>query len=147
MPNTAAARAKALTAGQSTPVLVTSLIALEAQLAELEATSADAQALRLPRAWIIEALEHRFPEASAAVEQAFDTAPEDAEVDYVAVLLAAVPVSYDLLYNERKGAHMAAPGASAMLCGLPFGRSRWAQMGITNGNATTCAGCRKATGH
>jgi hypothetical protein len=53
---------------------------------------------RMVRAWIIDALENRYPNASAAVELAFDSAQlalmetgVEPEVDYVAVLLGAIP--------------------------------------------------------
>lgn len=53
---------------------------------------------RMVRAWIIDTLENRYPDASAAVELAFDSAQlalmetgVEPEVDYVAVLLGAIP--------------------------------------------------------
>lgn len=53
---------------------------------------------RLVRAWIIDGLSERYPDADAAVEIAFDSAQlalmetgVEPEVDYVAVLLANIP--------------------------------------------------------
>lgn len=89
MISTKRAEARALVAQQSTRTLVTGLEAL--------AVPTD-QAETLARAWIIDALEERFPVASAAVQAAFDAndaamiaGQEPAEVDYVAVLLANIP--------------------------------------------------------
>lgn len=91
------AKAKKFIAGQSTSMLTTSLLLVDAQERTPETV--------LTRAWIIEELENRFPEASAAVEKAFDemdmaimSAPEGAdpvqfEVDYVAILLASIPAA------------------------------------------------------
>lgn len=88
-------KARAFVENQSTATLVTSLriLAAKANLDEHE---------RMARAWIIEGLEDRYPDASAAVEAAFDSAESRAmeaadagqpveEIDYVAVLLAHVP--------------------------------------------------------
>jgi hypothetical protein len=89
MTTTKRTEARALVAQQSTRTLVTSLRTL--------ATPSD-QAETLARAWIIDALEERFPAASAAVQAAFDAndaamiaGQDPAEVDYVAVLLASIP--------------------------------------------------------
>jgi hypothetical protein len=88
------AEAAQVIARTSTPTLVTSLIAVDKMAGQ--------EALRV-RAWIIEALEERYPEASAAVEAAFEANeaamiaapdgadPADFDVDYVAVLIAALP--------------------------------------------------------
>lgn len=70
-------------------VLIESLLTIE--------TQPRTQERALVRAWLIEELEHRHPAASDAVERAFedsvnavtDGQPEP-EVDYVAVLVAAV---------------------------------------------------------
>lgn len=82
---------------QTTPVLVVTLAQLDIQFADA-ATKAKhtgdygtVQALNMVRSWTIEALELRYPAASQAVEAAFDNAADDEEVDYVAVLLAAIP--------------------------------------------------------
>lgn len=86
-----AARLAALFARTSTPALVTSLRTLDAT-----ATTAER---RWARAKTIEELERRYPTASAAVEAAFEAAElrieagEDVEVDYAAVLIAAIPAS------------------------------------------------------
>ncbi len=83
----------ALFAKSSTPTLVTSLLTLDAMPAAPEHSWA--------RAKTIEELERRFPAASQSVEDAFEKAEariiageEDVpEVDYVAVLVAAIPLS------------------------------------------------------
>lgn len=61
-------------------------------------TAPSTEETRMVRAWTIEEIEHRYPEAGAAAAAAFDDADrvlveEDrvVEVDYVAVLLAALP--------------------------------------------------------
>lgn len=83
-------RAKRFTQAQSTAVLSTSLLKLydDGKTRTLSAEE------RLVHAWITDELEERFPEASAAVERAFDEAEDNdvAEVDYVAVLLAHIPL-------------------------------------------------------
>lgn len=93
------ARAKALTAAQSTPALVASLRALAPQIEAARATAdrtraiADydqCAALNTTHAWIAEALENRYPQAVKALETAFE-ANEDA--DYDAVLITAIPES------------------------------------------------------
>jgi hypothetical protein len=87
------AEARALTAAQPTATLVTSLRAIVDPKTPEE---------RMVHAWIIDALEERYPAAGAAVEKAFDEAEQKAimsgelahpaeDVDYVAVLLAAIP--------------------------------------------------------
>lgn len=92
------AKAKSFTTCQSTPVLVTSLRALGAQITTATAIARktkrydDVQALNLVAYWTREALENRYPEAAAAVEKAFDDDP-DGDLDYDAILLAAIPVS------------------------------------------------------
>jgi hypothetical protein len=93
MTNTATAsqKAKTLTARQSTPALVASLRMVESQLGGMDPLTDDAQAYRLTRAWIISELEHRFPEADAAIEAAFNAAADDEDVDYVGILLASIP--------------------------------------------------------
>jgi hypothetical protein len=80
----------ALFAKSSTPTLVTSLLALDAMPAAPEHSWA--------RAKTIEELERRFPAAAEAVEAVFEEAEnriiagEDVpDVDYVAVLIAAIP--------------------------------------------------------
>lgn len=89
-------KAKNFTASQSTPVLVVSLISLGQQIAEAAALArqtkqyGDVQALNLVAYWTREALENRYPEAAAAVEKAFDDDP-DGDLDYDAILLAAIP--------------------------------------------------------
>jgi len=82
----------ALLAKTPTPTLVTALLTLEA--------SHRSQEERLVRAMTIEELENRFPAASAAVAAAFDAdealldAGVDTDgVDYVAVLIAAIPTA------------------------------------------------------
>ena len=80
------AKLAALFARTSTPALVTALLTLD--------KTADTPELRWSRAKTIGELERRFPDASAAVERAFDEAEGQepyAEVDYVAVLIAAIP--------------------------------------------------------
>lgn len=81
--------ARALAVAQPTAVLATSLRMIADPKTPEE---------RMVRAWIIDALEERFPDASAAVEIAFDSAQlammetgVEPEVDYVAVLLGAIP--------------------------------------------------------
>lgn len=87
---TTEAKLAALFARSSTPALVTSLLTLDAAKSSPERNWA--------RAKTIGELERRFPEAAAAVEQAFDAAETDIEqggtgdVDYVAVLVAAIPL-------------------------------------------------------
>lgn len=87
-------RAKKFTASQPANVLAASLLKLydEGKKRNLSAEE------RLVHAWLIDELEERFPEASDAVERAFDEAEDDdaadvAEVDYVAVLLAHIPTN------------------------------------------------------
>lgn len=65
----------------------------------LEATPASPEH-RMVRAWTIEELERRFPEAAASVEAAFEAAELEliegrgnGDVDYVAVLVAAIPAN------------------------------------------------------
>jgi hypothetical protein len=84
-------QARAKTAAQSTATLVTALRAIEAAGAK---TTEEI----MVRAWIMDTLEERYPDASAAVEIAFDSAQltlmetgVEPEVDYVAVLLANIP--------------------------------------------------------
>lgn len=92
-------KAKRFTASKGTPVLVTSLLALGPQIAEAAALArktkqyGDVQALNLVAYWTREALENRYPEAAAAVEKAYDEAPDDVELDYDAILLAAITES------------------------------------------------------
>lgn len=92
------AKAKSFTARQSTPVLVTGLRALRVQITTAIAIARetkrydDVQALNLVAYWTREALENRYPEAAAAVEKAFDDDP-DGDLDYDAILLAAIPAS------------------------------------------------------
>lgn len=85
------ARAAALLARTPTATLVTSLRMLAAT------PHPDAEH-RMVHAWTIEELERRYPAASAAVEAAFDADEvklaagiDTPGVDYVAVLLAAIP--------------------------------------------------------
>lgn len=84
------ARKQALFARATDQVLATSLRTLDA----IVNPSGEE---RMVRAWTIEELERRHPAASAAVEKAFEetdaafVAGNDADVDYVAVLLAAIP--------------------------------------------------------
>jgi hypothetical protein len=98
----AIARGKALAAAQSTPALILSLLALapriEAARAKAEATGAIADydtcaALNTAHAWTVGALEDRYPQAVEALEAAFEAAGEDGEVDYDAVLIAAIPAA------------------------------------------------------
>lgn len=84
------ARLAAVLARTGTPALVTALVALEAQPSSVERNMA--------RAWTIDELERRFPAASAAVQDAFETAERAeaaggayVEVDYVTVLIANIP--------------------------------------------------------
>lgn len=89
-----AARRQSLFAKTTTAAMVLALRTLDAITEPTEEQS-------MARAWTIEELERRYPEASAAVEKAFDDAaiteaacapnPTIVEVDYVAVLLAAIP--------------------------------------------------------
>lgn len=78
-----------LFARTSDAALVTSLRTLDAMPPSRE--------IRWSRAKTIEELERRFPAAAQAVEDAFYAAEKqseagnDVEVDYVAVLLAAIP--------------------------------------------------------
>jgi hypothetical protein len=80
---------QALLAKTPTRVLVESLPLLEAQERSPERN--------LVRGMTIEELERRYPQAAAAVESAYDAAEEQfeagegGEVDYVAVLVAAIP--------------------------------------------------------
>lgn len=81
--------ARAKLAEQPTPVLLSCLV---------EVADPQDESERMIRAWIIDALENRYPDASAAVEIAFDSAQlalmetgVEPEVDYVAVLLANIP--------------------------------------------------------
>lgn len=89
--NSKTAEARAKTAAQPTATLVTAL-------RTIETAGAETPEEKLVRAWIIDALEERYPAAGAAVQAAFDAADADmvagrepAEVDYVAVLLAHLP--------------------------------------------------------
>lgn len=80
-----------LFARTTTPALVLSLRTLDATVTTPER--------RWARAKTIEELERRYPAASAAVEAAFDAAEtrieagEDVQVDYAAVLIAAIAES------------------------------------------------------
>lgn len=74
-----------------TPLLVSSLAMADAQLKKAKPGSDDARALLMTRVWLIEEVEHRFPEALAAVEAECDRVADDEDLDYVAVLLTAVP--------------------------------------------------------
>lgn len=91
------AKGKRLAAAQSTPVLIESLVKLGEQIdAEREVAMrtqdyGQIQALNMTRHWVVETLENRYPEASAAVGKAYDEAPEDADLDYNALLIAAIP--------------------------------------------------------
>lgn len=83
------ARRKTLFARTTTAALIPALVSLE----KLEMN----QERRIARAWMIEELERRFPAASEIVEQTFAEADaaeqatgEPVEVDYVAVLIAAI---------------------------------------------------------
>lgn len=79
------ARLVSLMARTPTPALITALRTLEA--------TARTPEISMVRAWTITELETRFPAASDVVEAAFEVAEESdppAEVDYVAVLLAAI---------------------------------------------------------
>jgi hypothetical protein len=115
--------AKALVAQQPTHALTAGLAAL--------ATPRD-EAETLARAWIIDALEERYPLASAAVQSVFDAneaamiaGEEPAEVDYAAVLLAAVetvtrPVSYASL-NVGRSFHNTHTDENATITGTANG--------------------------
>lgn len=117
------AEAKALVAQQPTRTLVAGLEALAAPKDEAEI---------LARAWIIDALEERYPLASAAVQAAFDAndaamiaGQEPTEVDYAAVLLGAVetvtrPVSYASL-NVGRSFHNTHTGENATITGTANG--------------------------
>jgi hypothetical protein len=74
---------RSLIAETPTAALVTSLLAIEAGERTPEGM--------LVRGMTLGELEQRFPQAAEAVETAYDAADEDDEVDYVAVLLAALP--------------------------------------------------------
>lgn len=81
-----------LFARTSTPALIAALLALDTDTSETITAEN-----RWARAKTIEELERRYPVAADAVEAAFDAADarieagEDIEVDYVAVLVAAIP--------------------------------------------------------
>lgn len=54
--------------------------------------------LRLTRSWVITELERRYPEASDAVDRAFEedeirvaAGADPTEIDYVGILIAAIP--------------------------------------------------------
>jgi hypothetical protein len=85
-------RLTATMARMSTPVLVAALLELEAKGYDVRTPEE-----RMARTWLIDELEDRFPEASAAVGAAFEHAEEldpgdpRSEVDYVAVLVAHLP--------------------------------------------------------
>lgn len=91
-------RAMALTAAQSTSVLIASLLSLEGMIeGAADPTSEGAQAQRLTRAWVISELEARYPRGEAAVQDAFEVwdaaherGEDPVEVDYVAVLVANI---------------------------------------------------------
>jgi hypothetical protein len=94
IPVPTADRLRAIFAKSSTATLIESLCHLE-EVTKRKPTRETV----LSRSWTISELERRFPEAEAAVERAFDeneariAAGEDPdEVDYVAVLLAAIPL-------------------------------------------------------
>lgn len=88
------AQAKALTASKPTRTLAGSLRMIKAKI-DADPQHADGAAWRLTHSWIIGELETRYPAASDAVEAAFIAAEDDPsiEVDYVAVLLGAIPVA------------------------------------------------------
>lgn len=72
--------------------------ALALALRTLDAITEPTEEQRMARAWTIDELERRYPEASAAVEKAFADAAiaeaagaEGGEVNYGAILLAAIP--------------------------------------------------------
>ncbi|MEV8610267.1 hypothetical protein AB0383_20470 [Amycolatopsis sp. NPDC051373] len=92
-------KAQRLVQAQSTQTLITSLTALGPQIDEARETAQrtknydDAQALNLTRSWVVNELENRHPEASAAVEQAFIDAETDEDMlalDYDMLLIAAI---------------------------------------------------------
>jgi hypothetical protein len=95
------ARAKRLAANQRTPVLIETLAKIDTQIAEALPDAqrtkdyAQVQALNLTRAWTIEALENRYPEAAEAITKAFDEATDEEleTLDYDTILLAAIPAS------------------------------------------------------
>lgn len=89
---TASEQLNARIAETRTALLVTSLIALDAQDSTPERN--------LVRARMIEELERRFPQADAAVQAAFtadevllEQGVDTPGVDYVAVLVAAIPAT------------------------------------------------------
>jgi hypothetical protein len=89
------ARAQALVTAQPTPALVESLRVLDAAIDVDRAAGNldDLPAMNMTRHWLITELERRHPEAGAAVDAAFaaaDLSPTWVDVDYVAVLTAAI---------------------------------------------------------
>jgi hypothetical protein len=88
---------------------------------------------RMVRAWIIDTLEDRYPDASAAVETAFDSAElramESADypvenVDYVAILINAIPA-----LTATRQPPPAAGGSRAPALRIRAHRLRWAHGG------------------
>ncbi len=77
-------RLAALFSRATTPALIQSLRTLDGQTPSPERNQA--------RAWIIGELERRHPAAEAAVAAAFEA--DNGPVDYVAVLLAAIPTNH-----------------------------------------------------
>lgn len=77
-------RLTALFRRATTAALIESLRTLDAQPSDPHRNQA--------RTWTIQELERRYPTAEAAVTAAFEAAG-DARVDYVAVLVAAIPTN------------------------------------------------------
>lgn len=83
----------------SARIAETPTAALVAALAELESQAAT-QETRLVRAGILTILEQRYPEAEAAIVAAFEADEklieqgiDGPEIDYVAVVVAAIPAA------------------------------------------------------
>ena len=92
MKSTYQAQRVALFARTTTATLIQSVTILDALLVTGKASQEEIMA----RAWTIDELEQRHPAASLAVREAFEaaeTAPgEYVEPDYVAILLANIPI-------------------------------------------------------
>lgn len=108
------------TRAQSTLTLVGSLITLEQAIPAARAAArrtrgfVDVRALSLVLHWTLEVLEERHPETAAAIEKAFAETPDDVEIDYVAVVIAAIPESA-LQPDEPDAASATADRTAALL--------------------------------
>lgn len=89
------AKAKALTAAKTTPVLLLSLTGMSATIDAARAKAAKTQnydeceALNIARMWIVDELISRFPAAEEAMTEAFD-ADFDGIIDYDALLIETI---------------------------------------------------------